>query len=191
MADEDKYGKIDRRLNVVLEVERAGSSLHVHSIPIPEEVYDQHWEVMTHAVNSMYMQRYLPPMCVRVGMKQLLKSADMLGARKSVEGDLLPHIWRLTTVIVPGKGVIPFDVALRGNDLDADDITEVKEYLSYFTCASWVHPRRELGDMLYRMLDGSGALFGSWSATEFATSLRTSKAEETTSAKPVQPSVPH
>lgn len=193
MADEEsKYGKIDRRLNVVLTVTTAKGDIHVHSIPISKAVYDAHWEVMTNAVNDMYMQRYLPPMCIRVGLKMLLKAAERLNARKAVEKDLLPNIWKLTTVIMPDGQLIPLDVAMASGDtFDPEDLEEVKEYLVYFTSASWVHPKRELGPMLYTMLEDSGGLFGSWSATEFATSLRTSKPEENTGGSPTTPSVPH
>lgn len=179
------YGKIDRRLNIVIEVERAaGGSIHVHSVPVPKEVYDSHWEVMHHSLNTMYMERYLPPMCVRVGMRYLLKSATALGVRDAVEKDFLPHIWRQTSIIT-NRGVVPFDVAIASNDvLDPDDAQEVKEYLAYFISASWVHPKRELGGMLYKMLDDSGALFGLWSATEFATLLQTLKEKENTGEKP-------
>lgn len=186
--------KIDRRLNLVLEVERMdGTSVHVHHVPIAKEVYDAHWAILHDTVNALYMKKYLPPMAVRTGMKMLLSEAERTGVLEAVQKDLLPHIWKTTTLIVPGSGATPMEIAMASKSiLDAEDIEEVQNYLVFFTAASWVHPRKELGKLLYPMLQDSGALFGSWSYMEFVTSLQTAKKEENSGEKKEIPlSVPH
>lgn len=180
--------KINRKLNLVLEVERGdGTLVHVHHTPIPEEVYNEHWEVIVDAVSGAYMRNWLPPAAVRVGTKMLIKSAEKFGRRKHVEEDLLPNIWRMTNVILStpdGFKPTPLDVVTAsGQGLDEEDIEEVKQYIAFFTSASWVHPRKELEPLLYQMLRESGARFTSQNSTEYATSLLTSKQEDSTGEK--------
>lgn len=171
--------KLNRRLNLVLEVEREnGSTVHVHHTPIPEEVYNEHWQVIVDAVSSAYMRNWMPPAAVRVGAKLLLTSAEKFGVKERIERDLLSNMWRMTNVILPtseGWRPTPLDVVTAsGQGLEAEDIEEVKQYIAFFTCASWVHPRKELEPLLYQMLRGSGAQFTSLNSTEYATSLPTS-----------------
>lgn len=183
--------KLNRKLNLVLEVERGdGSIVHVHHTPIPEEVYNEHWEIMVDAVSAAYMRNWLPPAAVRVGTKMLLKSAEKFGRKEHVERDLLPNIWRMTNVILStpeGFKPTPLDVVVASEQgLDEEDIEEVKQYIAFFTSASWVHPRKELEPLLYQMLRESGAHFTSLNSTEYATSLLTSKQTDNSGEKKVQ-----
>lgn len=184
MPEENKYGKIDRRLNIILTVERMdgqGQPMFVHSVPIPEETYEAHWDVMTQTINQLYTKRYMPPMAARIGLKTLLKVADEMGVRKYVEDDLVTRMMLLTTLIIPGQGKdLPLEIAHNSKLISTEDYKEVKEYIAYFTCASWVHPRKELGRLLYPMLDESGAVFNSLTVTEFKASLPTLKTDANT-----------
>lgn len=171
--------KINRRLNLVLDVERAdGSIAHVHHVPISEEVFDVHWEVITRTVSRFYMREMLPAAAVRVGLNMMLSVADDMGIKEKIERELLPNFWRSTTVILPSdKGWVPtpLDVVVASKQgLDSEDLKEVKNYIAFFTSASWVHRREELGPLLYQQLRSSGGRFESWTCTEFVASLQTS-----------------
>jgi hypothetical protein len=188
--------KINRKLNLVLDVERAdGSVVHVHHTPIPQEVYDAHWELISRTVSGLYMKKMLPTVAVRVGLKALQSMADEMGIREIADKDLFPNIWRLTNVILPSeRGWVPtpLDVVVSsGMGLDPEDIEEVKQYIAFFTSASWVHPRKELGTMLYPMLADTGALFVPSNSTEYATSLPTSKPAAPTGPSPSPSAPPH
>lgn len=188
--------KINRKLNLVIEVERSdGTIAHVHHTPIPEEVYDAHWELITRTVSGMYMKKFLPPVAVRVGLKMLRSVAREMGIEDAMERDLLPNIWRLTNVILPSeRGWVPtpLDVVMAsGQGLDPEDIEEVKNYVCFFTSASWVHPRKELASMLYPMLEDSGARFVPSNSTEYAASLPTSTAAVNTGGKATPSPPPH
>jgi hypothetical protein len=192
--------KIDKRLNIVLTVVRGdGSEVHVHSMPILQEVYEANFLLLSKTISQMYAEGLPLGTCSRVAMLMLRRVADEMdnrspGApaiyRPAVDNNLLPEIWRLTNVLVPGETggwqTVPFPHAVANKLLGDDDIAEVQNYLVFFTAASWVHRRVELEapNGLYSMWRGSGAQLVSSTPTEFANSLPTSKPAENTGASP-------
>lgn len=197
--------RIDKRLNIVLEVVPASlpgqtppPSLHVHSMPITRAVYDQHFLILAMTVSQMYAKGIGAGTCGRIAMNMMRRVAKEQDAAASVPGMesmavqnevdqlLLPAIWQRTNVLMPsdaGWTTLPFQEVIDGKKMDEDDIAEVQNYLVFFTAASWVHMVSELLATLYPVWQASGALLVSSNCTEFASSLRTSKKDETTGVK--------
>ena len=189
--------KINRRLNLAFTVEREdGSIIHVHHVPISEEIFDANWRVLTKAVTSMYSDVYMPLVAARIGYRMIRDVATFMKMdMDALELGFFSHVWRLTTLILPERpDPVPLDVAFASNLLDSEELSEVRNCICFFTAASWVHPRNELAGM-YQLLAGenntSGKLTGSWSVMEYAISLRTSKPAENTGAKETVASIPH
>ena len=186
--------KINKRLNLALPVERAnGSTIYVHSMPISEEIYDANFLLLSKVVSSMYREGLAPGIAARNGLRMIRRVAIEMGVMEEVDRELLQEIWRLTNVIADGK-VTPFVIAENDPSiLDKEDAAEVKNFICFFTSASWVHKRAELDEVLYPMLRDSGAQIVSLNSTEFMNSLTTSNVPGTTGASPpaIASSPPH
>lgn len=192
--------EIDRKLNLVLTLDKevgrekdpeTGEEkkvfkpyAYVHHTPILKAVYDSHFWILTQAVHKLYSARMTPAIASRVAMGVLMQVAKENGAEKSITEGLLPEIWRNTMVMMQtenGYEQIPLHEAERS--MPADDVREVRNYVSFFTAASWFHWRQEREDGLYPAMIDSGAQIVSSTSTEFLDSLRTSMPLESSGAK--------
>lgn len=187
--------RIDRKLNLVLQVEGDGDSvLHVHHTPIRQEVYEQHFMFITKAMTSMYVEGIHPIACTRIAFYTMKKMAEAGGPDQVslIDNTLFNEIWRLTNVLVPnarGWELVPFYQAMQGDLLTASDVSEVKNYICFFTGASWVHGRSER-ENIYEMLTGSGLQTTLSDVTAYKASLAISTPAESTGEKPTPLSVP-
>lgn len=189
--------RINRRLNAVFKVEREdGATIYVHHIPVPEEVFETNWRLLTKAVTLMYTDVFTPAVAARIGYRMIRELAQSMKLDEgTVDTGFFGHVWRLTTLILPEQAApVPLDVAVSGNMLDSELLSEVRNAICFFTAASWVHPRSELRT-LYGMLEGesrdSNWSTGSWSCTEYAASLKTSTPAVNTGVTTPGLSVPH
>jgi len=190
--------KIDRRLNMVLQVERGdGSIIHVHAMPVSRQVYETYFTVMAKTLSTMYADfGSRIGTCARVAALSLKKVATEDGQWDGPSGvgiGLMGEIRRLTNVVAPtpqGWTTLPFHDAVQQKLLDDEDVSEVENAICFFTLASWVHKRQELGSMIYPLVNQWGAQTTSSSVTEFAASLPTSTAAENSGATAITSSVP-
>jgi|SRR5262252_8449473 len=173
--------RLDRRLNLILSVTRDDDSMiWVHHTPVRREVFEEHFLVLTKTISSMYEQGLPPPMASRIALLMLRKVADDMGLRPTVDGALLPEMWRMTNVMVSGLGMngsgwstLPFEKVVADKLIDEEDAQEVRNYVVFFTAASWVHKKDELERMLYPMLRDSGLQITSSTSTDLLASLPT------------------
>jgi len=152
----------------------------VHHTPVRREVFEEHFLVLTKTISSMYEQGLPPPMASRIALLMLRKVADDMGLRPTVDGALLPEMWRMTNVMVSGLGMngsgwstLPFEKVVADKLIDEEDAQEVRNYVVFFTAASWVHKKDELERMLYPMLRDSGLQITSSTSTDLLASLPT------------------
>lgn len=188
--------RIDRRLNLVLQVDGddSGGVLHVHHSPIRQEVYEQHFMFITKAMTSMYLEGIHPIACTRIAYLTMKKLAEAGGPDQLalIENTLFNEIWRLTNVLVPkerGWELVPFYELMKSDLLSQSDVSEVKNYICFFTGASWVHGRAERIGM-FEMLESSGMQTTFSDVTEFKNSLAMSKPVESTGATGTASSIP-
>ena len=177
--------KLDKRLNLVLEIERAdGTSAYVHHSPISREVFKQHYRFITIAMASLYGEGLQPVALSRVVYYRMLEMIQSDKRYEAVEMTLLAEIWRMTYVKVAGKSgydTIPLVEAIEKKMIDEDDEEELKNYVCFFTAASWVHGRVERAGM-YAIMTESGALTTSLGCMEWMPSSKTSKPEDNSGA---------
>lgn len=179
--------KIDKRLNLVIEVEREdGGVMHVHHMPVSREVFEQNFELLSRSILSLYAQEMTPAACSRMVYYKIKQLAEEVPAFKTRGTALLLEIWRLTNVLVPtdrGFETLPFDMVMKDRSImSEDDVAEVQNYICFFTAASWVHNREETKGM-YEVLTEHGARITSSDVTAYASSLATSKPPENTGGK--------
>lgn len=175
--------KIDKRLNLVLEVERAdGTTAFVHSTPISRGVYDAHFLFINETLIKLYEKGFQSPSaCSRMGHRMMRKliedtrQTDNAGRPQPHPSEvMLNEIWRLTNVALPGprgyEQVTFYDAMNNPALMNEDDVSEVQEALCYFTCASWVHTRAELAG-LYEMMGMCGLQTTPLDFTDYVRSL--------------------
>ncbi len=178
---------LNRKLNIVLSVDTEKGPVHVHSVPIGREIFEDNYLVISRAFTQVYTNGLGPVTGPRVAALLLRDEAKKLGVWEHTQQSLIAEIYRLTNVIAPsdnGWETMPFDVAKKRGILDNDVAAEVENCLVYFTCASSVHLRVELTVALEGLSTLWGAQTTSLNVTEYQRSLPIWTPEETIGEKP-------
>jgi hypothetical protein len=178
--------KLNRKLNLVLSVETGDGTVHIHSVPIGREVFEDNFLPISRAFTAVYTNGLGPVTGPRVAALLLKQEATTLGVWERTQQSLMNEIYRLTNVIAPGDGgweTMPFDVAKKRGVLEDSVASEVENCIVYFICASSIHLKAELTVAM----EGLNTLWGAQTtlsnATEYMNSLRISTQEEITGEK--------
>lgn len=183
---------IDRKLNLVLPVERETGAIYVHSTPISKAVFETYFEVISKTFASIYGGGHAVQAGPRIAAMMLKKVATDMGiwgGQAGVENGLMNEIRRLSNVIAIGdRGweTMPLDDAIARDVLGEDDLSEVENAIVFFIVASSMHKKTDLPAVLGGMGVLWDALTTSSNSTEYANSLKTSTRDEPTgeTAKP-------
>jgi hypothetical protein len=179
--------KLNRKLNLVMEVETGDGIVHIHSTPIGREVFEDNFLVISRAFTAVYTNGLGPVTGPRVAALLLKQEAETLGVWPKTQQSLMAEIYRLTNVVAPGPNgweTMPFDVARKREILDDDAAAEVENCIVYFTCASSVHLKAELTVATEGLKTLWNALTTSLNVTEYTRSLPILTQEETTGESP-------
>lgn len=184
--------QIDRSLNIVIEVESARlGTIFVHSTPISREVFERYFLVLSKVYSAFDRERIwssaprVASLLLRTTAEATERVSMSLGSPRNewegpdgVENGLLNEMRRLTNVCLPGAQgwtTMPFVDAVRGGQIDADDVGDIESLLVFFTCLSASpQSRRGRAEMTERMASGLGVRTVSSNSSEFAASLPTS-----------------
>ena len=190
--------KINRNLNLVMEVDNGDSKIFVHSMPISRQVFDTYYLPISKAFSAIYSQGLHTAAGPRVA-KNLLRSAaidiDMWEGPEGVENGLFNEIRRLTNVLVPvsGKGweTMVMDQAIKAGVIDDEQIIEIENCITFFIVASAMHMAKDRE----AILKGAGQIWGwqisSLNCTEFARSLPILTDAENSGETAPASSIPH
>jgi hypothetical protein len=179
--------KLNRKLNLVMDVETYEGKVYIHSMPISREVFEDNFLVISRAFTAVYTNGLGPVTGPRVAALILKQEAKSLNIWERTQQSLMAEIYRLTNVISPSENgweSMPFDVARKRGILDDDAAAEVENCIVYFTCASSIHLKAEMAvamEGLKTLWDAQTTLSN---VTEYTSSLRTSTQEETTGESP-------
>jgi hypothetical protein len=179
--------KLNRKLNLVMDIETGDGLVHVHSVPISREVFEDNFLVISRAFTAVYTNGLGPVTGPRVAALLLKQEAETLGVWQKTQQSLMAEIYRLTNVVAPGPTgweTLPFDVAKKRGVLDDSDAAEVENCIVYFTCASSIHLRAEMAVAIEGLKTLWGAQTTSSNVTEYTRSLPISTQEETTGESP-------
>lgn len=180
---------VDRKLNLVVPIERPEGMIYIHAAPISREVFDRHFLVIAKTSADIFNQGLAFTTGPMVAALMLKKHAEKLGVWDGDDGvkvGLMSEIRRLANVIAPsgsGYAALPLDVALAQNQIEEDEIAEIEGELVFFTSESCLRKRAQLPMFLAAMHRLSGTSSTSLSATEFAGSLQISTTEGSTGKK--------
>lgn len=188
--------KIDKNLNLVMEVEGDEFKFFVHSMAISRQVFEIYHLPIAKVFSSIYTQGLHSAAGPRVAKLMLIdaaKDCDQWDGPDGVENGLFNEIRRLTNVIVPsenGWATVPFDQAIKREMIEEESIAEIENNLAFFIVVSAMHrsaQRKEVLERAGRLWEWHVTLFN---CTEYAKSLPTSMPEETTGEKADLSSIP-
>ena len=182
--------QIDEKLNLVfpIKVSDDGTPLvWAYHTPISKEVFTANYRVIAATNATIWGKglKYAATAGARIGHLTLLDIAKADAAEYGTEDSgpkIMGELKRLTLILAQnetGFDFIPADVAIARNVIDADDWDEAEAELVFFTAAyamSRKAGRKTFCELISSVMAGS---ITSSTATEFATSLRTSTAKET------------
>jgi hypothetical protein len=181
--------RIDKNLNLVVTLERETGPVHVHSTPLPLEIFKKYFLTISKAFASIYAEGLTVVAGPRVAGMMLEKIGRDLGQWDAIPGEdpgLLAHIRRLSFVIVPeshGWVQVPLHEAINRDILDEEDVSEVEGVIAFFICAYAMHHRNVRRQVLeVAAAHWSGRLTSS-NSTDFMHSLPTSTGDESSGAK--------
>lgn len=168
--------KIDERLNLVLPIDLNGKRVHIHSVPISVEVYEQFFDVLVKAFNEVTALGLDNPASIRTARLWLRKSAVAMGRWPEVQAGLINEIHRLTNVLMVGANgweTIPLQQCIQSKILEGEDVSEVENAIIFFTFISHLvaRPIRQTAQ------EGTAGILGglatSSTCTEYSASLPT------------------
>lgn len=179
--------KLNRKLNLVMDVETGDGIIHIHSTPISRAVFEDNFLVISRAFTAVYTNGLGPVTGPRVAALLLKQEAETLGIWPRTQQSLMAEIYRLTNVVAPsehGWETMPFDVARKRGILEENEIAEVENCIVYFICASAVHLKAEMGVALEGLSTLWGAQTTLSNVTEYTRSLPILTQDETTGESP-------
>ena len=188
---------LNRKLNFVVPVEiTPGVTVYVHSTPIGREVFETYYRSIAKTFTELFSAG-LARTGVRVAklmLQEVSRDMGLWDGPKGVNAGLVGEIHRLTNVVHPnGNGWVttPFEDALREKMFDDDDVSEIENALVFFTLASAMVKKTELG----QILDGALSLWGAYTESLDCTGLKSSLSISTplvvTGEKVIPSSIPH
>lgn len=188
--------RIDKRLNIITEVQTETGSVFVHSAPISRDVFEKYFLVISKTFAALIGEGLAFISGPRVAALMLKKIANDMGTwegKDGVSNGLVAEIRRLSNLVMPtenGWKTVPFQDAIDKELLSDSDIAEVEGNIVFFICASAMSRKNELKAVLERMvLWGSSIML--LNSTEFAASLPISTPEETSMNTATTSLVPH
>jgi hypothetical protein len=185
--------KIDKNLNIVVPVEHDSGTVYVHAMPIGREVFETFHLVIAKTFAAIYAEGLGSLAAPKIAGMMLKTIATNLGQWEEVQAGLVAEIRRLSNVAVLGPNgwvTVPLQDAVDKKFFDAEDAQDVDGILTFFIVASAMHRRA----VRRAELDGVASLWGaqisSLNCTEFAASLPTSTATDSTGEKAPASSIP-
>lgn len=173
---------IDKKLNLAIPLDREnGQVIYVHAMPISEQVFDQHFAIIGKTMSAIFNEGFGevtgPRLAAKI-MKKIAIDEEAWDGALGVNATLMQEIRRLTNILMPAGSDTPMllleDAAKRGI-VTKQELDEVENALVFFTVVSSMcrAPTRRV--MLKGMAGLWDAVITSSNATEFRSSLQTSR----------------
>lgn len=185
---------IDRKLNIVVPVERSnGSKFYVHAAPIGTETFEKYFLVLAKTFSAMAESGIVitsGPSVARLTLKQIAMGTQRADNLNWWDGDdgvggragLIADIVRMSNV-VDGDSIRPLADVFNAGDIDEDDRNDVLSLLVFFTVASRVPPRADRERLIRGMASIYHLASTSLSPTDYASSLKTPISADSTGEK--------
>lgn len=174
--------KIDRRLNLVVPLERDSGTIYVHSTPLSKAVFEQNHLLIGRTFSAVYGYGLAENAGPRVAGLLMRDIAKEMGKTAEYIA-LMAEIRRATNVLMPtetGYEVVMFDTPQIVQALDEDEISEVENNIVFFILASAMHTGGTKKTVLAVMCRLWGGVTTPLPVTEWRPSLLTSTEGATT-----------
>lgn len=188
--------KINKKLNLVIEVETDEGTIFVHSTPLAREVFERYHMIIAKTFATLISEGLSfvsGPRVAALVLKKIAQDAGVWEGRDGINNGFMAEIRRLSSVVIPstsGWVTMPLQDAIDRKAMDEEDIAEVEGLITFFICASAMSRKTEIGPVLERMrLWGASTTL--LNSTEYAASLPISTTEETSETPTITSSVPH
>ena len=172
---------IDKKLNLAIPLPRAnGQVIHIHSQPISEQVFDQHFEIIAQTHTMLFSGGYGAQSGPRIAaklMKKIATEENVWDGAMGVAATLMAEIKRLTNVLMPTGSefpMLPFDMAIKRGVMSPKEADIVENAIVFFIVVSAMQREAVAGPLLEAMAGMWGAQITSLNSTEFVRSLMTS-----------------
>ncbi|HHQ6589149.1 TPA: hypothetical protein ACSTLS_000685 [Serratia fonticola] len=186
--------EISRKMNLVTPVETVSGNIYIHSTPITKAVYREHFLTLSKAFAAIFGQGLgvlAGPRIAYLMLERVAKNDGIWEGATGVKNTLLQEIIRNSTAIVPveGKGweEIPLDVAISREIVDEDDVLGE---IVFFTCVCAINKPKQVTELMAEVNLLWNSACTSQTAMEWAASLPTSTAKESSGATESTLSVP-
>ena len=181
--------RIDKRLNLVIPIERETGTVYVHSMPISAEVFDRYYLPIARTYADISRSGIVFISAPRVAAKMLKKTAIELGVwegPEGVEAGLVGEMRRLSSVITLGDNgwqQTMLDIALKREAITAEEYSDVENMLTFFMVSCSLERGMELQAVLAFVCRAWRVQTTLSNATEFRASLTISKEDESSGVK--------
>lgn len=190
--------RVDDRLNLVLPISRAdGSTVYIHSMPIPRDVFETYFLVISKTFSEIYTEGLNVVSGPRIAAMMLRKVAtDMRqwDGPGGVRQGLMEEIRRLSNVAAPGPNgweTLPLSLALDRGVIDEEDAWEAENTIVFFIVNCAMHTRAIIPSVLEQMRNLWAIQTSPLNITGFCASLATSTATDNTGETAIPASVPY
>lgn len=181
---------IDRKLNIVIPLERDSGSIHVYSTPISRAVFERYYLPISKAFARMHSEglgALAGPRVALLLLKQAAMEVNQWDGPEGAQLGLVEEIRRLTNVVAPSGpngqwALTPLVMAVSKGLITEDELIEVENALAFFTLVSTMLNRAHRLISLAGMSSLWGVQIDSLGPTDFCASLMTS-----TEAEPITP----
>lgn len=165
--------KIDDRLNLVIPLALSGGDAYVHSTPISQETFDEHFMLLSRTFNTLFGEGFAATTGPRVAYLMMERVA-----RNTRDGEsfaaVMNEIYRLTMVALPGGEFMLLDEAIKAAKIDQADKREIDNALVFFTVTSALLKPKDANEMISEGARLWGALTTSLGFMAYVASLSTS-----------------
>ena len=166
---------IDRKLNVVIPIERDESTLYIHMTPLRYEIFERYYLIIAKTFNALYAEG-LREMGARIAYLMLMDTAKASGKAEEVEIGLIGELMRTSNALIlndAGWVTMSVDSAYKGGLLTEDEMREFKGYAVFFSCVWSMHTKLMATASVEIMANLWGLLTTSLDCMEYKTSLQT------------------
>ncbi len=171
--------RIDKKLNLIVPVERDSGRLYVHAAPLSRDVFERYTMVIAKTFSRIYSEGLGAIAGPRVAaniLKMVATELDEWEGPEGVQNGLMNEIVRLSNAVVPAQNgwqTIPLHDAVSKGLIDQDDLSEILNALVFFTLVSSMHRRNQVPEILKAIGPLWDTQTTSLNSTEFAGSLTT------------------
>jgi hypothetical protein len=174
--------KINKKLNIVIDTEHGS----VHAMPIGYAVFEKYFEEIAATFDALYsvVGSLAAPRVAALELRKLSQARGTWDGEEGVANGLMQEIYRLAnyTYLEKGEGwkTMPLYDAIKEGKINEQEKGEVANALVFFTCASSMHREPNKVFALHSMTQYWGGQTTLLDCTEYAASLPTPTAAEST-----------